>query len=181
MYTRGPMRGDLSVTAGSDGLELAVSVSAEGSKWRIRVDGRELLVDAVRIKPGTWSLLLDGRSVVVDVDETKQPYEFHTHQAVTPILLESAQRKGLAKQLGQGQAKKSRGEVIKAPIAGRVVNIQVEEGESVTAGACVAILEAMKMENEIKCKQSGVVASVHVAAGDSVDTGARLLTIKPSS
>jgi biotin carboxyl carrier protein len=173
------MRGDLCVTAGTSGLELAVSVAADGGKWRVRVDERELLVDAVRIKPGTWSLLLNGRSVLVDVDESKQPPEFHTHQAVTPILLESAQRKRLAKQLGQGQTKKSRGEVIKAPIAGRVVKIQVEVGESVTAGTCVAILEAMKMENEIMCKQSGVVASVDAAAGESVETGARLLSIKP--
>lgn len=178
------MAGDLIATAGSDGLglvELGVSVQAEGSKWRIQVGERVLVVDAVRIKPGTWSLLLNGRSVLVDVDETRQPHEFHTHQAVTPILLESAQRKRLAEQLGQGQAKKSRGEVIKAPIAGRVVTIQVEVGQSVAAGTCVAILEAMKMENEIKCKQDGVVASVDVAAGDSVDTGAKLLSIKPEA
>jgi biotin carboxyl carrier protein len=173
------MRGELIATAGSDGLELGVSVAAEDGKWRIRVDERELLVDAVRIRPGTWSLLLNGRSVIVDVDETKQPHQFHTHQAVTPILLESAQRKRLARQLGQGQGKKSRGEIIKAPIAGRVVKIHVEVGETVEAGTCVAILEAMKMENEIMCKQPGVVASVDAAAGESVDTGARLLSIKP--
>ena len=176
------MGAELCATAGSEGSTLAtlsVSVEAEGGKWRIRIDDRELLVDAVRIKPGTWSLLVDGRSVMVDVDETRQPFEFHTHQAVTPILLESAQRKRMAEQLGQGQAKKSRGEVIKAPIAGRVVNIQVEVGQSVEAGACVAILEAMKMENEIKCKHAGIIASVDVAAGDSVDTGSKLLSIKP--
>jgi biotin carboxyl carrier protein len=176
------MRGDLCATAGRDDhklVELTVSVEAEGSKWRIRIDERELLVDAVRIKPGTWSLLLDGRSVMVDVDETRQPHEFHTHQAVTPILLESAQRKKLAQQLGTSGAKKSRGETIKAPIAGRVVNIQVELGQSVEAGTCVAILEAMKMENEIKCKHAGIVASVDVGAGDNVDTGAKLLSLKP--
>lgn len=154
-------------------------MEAEGSKWTIRVDDRVLVVDAVRVKPGTWSMLLNGRSVLVDVDETRQPHEFHTHQAVTPILLESAQRKRMAEQLGQGAAKKSRGEVIKAPIAGRVVNIQVAVGDTVSAGTCVAILEAMKMENEIKCKQAGVVASVDVVAGQSVDTGAKLLSIKP--
>lgn len=176
------MRGDLCATAGSADLklvELGVSVEAAGSKWLIRVDDREFLVDAVRIKPGTWSLLLDGRSILIDVDESRQPHHFHTHQAVTPILLESAQRKRLAEQLGQGLAKKSRGEVIKTPIAGRVVKIQVELGATVEAGACVAILEAMKMENEIKCKHTGVVASIDVAAGDGVETGAKLLTLKP--
>ena len=176
------MAAELCATAGSESSGLAslsVSVEAEGSKWRIRIDDRELLVDAVRVKPGTWSLLLDGRSVMVDVDETRQPYEFHTHQAVTPILLESAQRKRMAEQLGQGRAKKSRGEVIKAPIAGRVVTINVAVGQSVEADSVVAILEAMKMENEIKCKHAGIVASVDAAAGDSVDTGSKLLSIQP--
>ena len=176
------MRGELAATAGGEHqklVEMTVSVTAEGSKWRIRIDGRELLVDAVRIKRGTWSLLVDGCSVMVDVDETREPHEFHTHQAVTPILLESAQRKRLTKQLGQGQVKKSRGEILKAPIAGRVAQIQVELGQTVKAGTCVAILEAMKMENEIKCKHGGVVATIDVAAGDNVDTGAKLLSLKP--
>jgi len=72
------------------------------------------------------------------------------------------------------------GGVIKAPMPGLVLVIEVEEGQHVEEGQRVVVLEAMKMENEIKCKQSGVVASVHVAAGDSVDTGAKLLTIKPA-
>lgn len=172
------MRGELCATAGD--VEMKVSVEAMGDKWRVRIDDRELVVDAVRIKPGTWSLLLDGRSILVDVDTSKQPNRFHTHQAVTPILLESAQRKRLAQQMGQGRATKSRAEVIKAPIAGRVVKIQVAVGDLVAPGACVAILEAMKMENEIKSVSGGIVTSIDAAAGDSVDTGSKLLSLKPA-
>jgi biotin carboxyl carrier protein len=171
------MRGELSATAGN--LELTVSVEPAEKMWRVRIDDRELLVDAVRVKPGTWSLILDGRSFLIDVDESKQPDCFHTHRAATPILLESAQRKRLAKQMGQGRSAKSKGEVIKAPIAGRVVKMQVELGDVVQAGACVAILEAMKMENEIKALTGGVVSSIDVAAGDSVDTGSKLLSLTP--
>ncbi len=172
------MRGELSATAGQ--VELLVTVEPQQDKWRVRLDARELIVDAVRIKPGTWSLILDGRSFLVDVDESKQPNLFHTHRACTPILLESAQRKRLAKAMGQGRGVKSRGEVIKAPIAGRVVKLQVELGELVKPGACVAILEAMKMENEIKTSTGGLVASIDVAPGDSVDNGSKLLSLKPA-
>ena len=158
---------------------MTVSVEAHGEKWCVRIDDRELIVDSVRIKPGTWSLLLNGRSLLVDVDESKQPICFHTHQATTPILLESAQRKRLAKQMGQGAGAKSKGEVIKAPIAGRVVKFEVGVGDVVEPNSCVVILEAMKMENEIKTSTGGVVVSIDVSAGDSVDTGSRLLSLKP--
>ena len=68
MYTGRRMRGDLAATAGGEDqkiVEMTVSATAEGDQWRIRIDGRELLVDAVRIKRGTWALPGDGRSVVV--------------------------------------------------------------------------------------------------------------------
>ncbi len=178
-YTPATMRGDVIATAGEQ--EVSVSVEASGDQWRIKVGDSVLLVDAVRVKAGTWSLLLDGQSLLIDVDESKMPNRFHSHSAVTPILLENAQRKALAKQMGQGASGKSRGEVIKAPIAGRVVTIAVSVGDVVAPGDCVAILEAMKMENEIKSSRGGVVTQIDFAAGDSVDTGATLLTLAPQT
>lgn len=169
---------DLVATAGS--AEFQVSVEADGTKWRIQIGDRELVVDASRIKPGTWSLLLDGRSMLVDVDESKDPPRVHTHQAITPILLENAQRKRLAEQMGRSGGAASRAEVLKAPIAGRVVKVLATEGQAVEGGEVLVILEAMKMENEIKCSRPGVVASIEVGDGDSVETGAKLVSLKPA-
>ncbi len=167
----------LCATVGSD--EFSVAVEADGSRWRVQIGDRELLVDATLVKPGTWSLLVDGRSMLVDVDLSKEPPRIHTHRAVTPILLENAQRKKLAAQMSRAGGGKSRSEVIAAPIAGRVVKVLVEAGQVAEAGDIVVILEAMKMENEIKCSRGGVVASIEVADGDSVETGAKLLTLGP--
>ncbi len=167
----------LCATVGSD--EFSVAVEADGTNWRVQIGDRELLVDAVLVKPGTWSLLIDGRSMLVDVDLSTQPPRVHTHQAVTPILLENAQRKKLAAQMNRAGGGKSLGEVISAPIAGRVVKVLVEAGQVAQAGDIVVILEAMKMENEIKCTRGGVVASIEVADGDSVETRAKLLTLRP--
>ncbi len=169
---------DLCATAGTE--EFPVAVEANGTKWRITIGERDLVVDAARVKPGTWSLLIDGRSLLVDIDESKDPPRIHTHQAVTPILLENAQRKRLAEQMSKAGGGKSKAEVLKAPIAGRVVKVLATEGQVAQPGDVLVILEAMKMENEIKCARGGVVASIDVADGDSVETGAKLVSLKPA-
>lgn len=60
---------------------------------------------------------------------------------------------------------------VEAPMQGKIVAVKVSEGQSVQEGDVVAILEAMKMENEIVASSAGVVASVNVAAGQAVEAG----------
>jgi biotin carboxyl carrier protein len=64
-----------------------------------------------------------------------------------------------------------------APLAGVVISIDVAVGQTIEAGARIATIEAMKMKTEVFAKGAGRVASVAVAAGDSVDTGGVLLTL----
>ena len=66
---------------------------------------------------------------------------------------------------------------INAPMPGTIVDVKVKAGDKVSNGTVVAVLEAMKMENDIVCDRDGVVASVNVAKGDAVDTGAVVVTI----
>ena len=66
---------------------------------------------------------------------------------------------------------------ITAPMNGTIVDVKVKAGDKVTNGTVVAILEAMKMENDIVCDKDGVVASVNVAKGDAVETGSVVITI----
>lgn len=61
--------------------------------------------------------------------------------------------------------------MLEAPMQGKIVAVKVESGQSVQEGDVVAILEAMKMENEIVAPQAGTVATVDVAAGQSVEAG----------
>jgi len=67
---------------------------------------------------------------------------------------------------------------INAPMPGTIVDVKVKVGDKVTNGTVVAVLEAMKMENDIVCDKDGVIASVNVNKGDAVDTGAVVVTIK---
>jgi biotin carboxyl carrier protein len=79
------------------------------------------------------------------------------------------------------QAKKSTSsggdKIVKSPMPGRVVKVLVAKGDSVAAGQGLFVLEAMKMENEVRARVAGTVAEVHVAAGATVEGNAKLLTL----
>ena len=66
---------------------------------------------------------------------------------------------------------------VKAGAAGKVFKIEANVGQAVKKGDVIMILEAMKMENEVVAPQDGTVASINVAAGDSVEAGAVLATL----
>lgn len=69
------------------------------------------------------------------------------------------------------------GTPINAPMRGTIVEVKVKVGDKVTNGTVVAVLEAMKMENDIVSDKDGVVASICVNKGESVETGAPVITI----
>ena len=66
---------------------------------------------------------------------------------------------------------------VKAPMPGNILDVKVKAGDSVKAGDVLAILEAMKMENEIVAPQDGTVASVNVNKGDTVNSGDTLVSM----
>jgi pyruvate carboxylase subunit B len=80
-----------------------------------------------------------------------------------------------------GTAGPQAGQVLKAPMPGLVVRVLVEEGDQVTAGQGLVVLEAMKMENELKASVAGVVGSVRAVAGSTVEKGQVLLQVAPSA
>ena len=75
-----------------------------------------------------------------------------------------------AKPAGEGKA-------VTSPLPGVIIEVSVKEGDTVAAGQKVAVLEAMKMENEIQAEKAGVVTKIHVSKGDSVLGGASIVTI----
>lgn len=69
------------------------------------------------------------------------------------------------------------GKAVVAPMPGVILEVSVKEGDTVSAGQKVAVLEAMKMENEIQAESAGTVTKIHVAKGDSVSDGTPIVTI----
>ena len=69
------------------------------------------------------------------------------------------------------------GEKVNSPLPGVIVEVSVKEGQAVKAGQKVAVLEAMKMENEIPAPKDGTITAIHVNKGDSILEGAPVVTI----
>jgi biotin carboxyl carrier protein len=69
------------------------------------------------------------------------------------------------------------GETIESPIPGLVVAIKVQVGDTVAAGQAVAVVEAMKMQNELSATVGGVVKAIHVEERKTVEAGAKLVTL----
>ena len=172
------MRRELAALFGEREISIAVETGA-GGVWSVAIDGRPASsVDAVEIHPGTWSIVADGVSVVVDVDRRGQRATLLAGGEEVSFDLVDARRHKLAQAVAGGARGAARGEIIRAPIAGKVVKLLVSPGQEVAAGQGVAMLEAMKMENELKADRGGTVEAIHVQPGQSVEGQAKLVTLK---
>lgn len=173
------MKRELIVTAEGQERTVVVEGPQEDGRFRIAIDGTSRDVDAKQIRPGTWSILLDGKNYLVDLDKRaalggKVAASVGASEAV--LAVEDAQHRRLASAAApRGQA---RGETLRAPIAGKVVKVLVAVGDTVTPGAAVIVLEAMKMENELVSERGGSVKVIHKQAGQAVDTGDTLVELE---
>lgn len=125
---------------------------------------------------------VDENSVQVEVNGV--PYKVELDKAkATPVVV-SAPKPSAAPRTASGEkviaskpAAGGPGSVV-APLPGTVISVAVKAGDVVKASDTVVLLEAMKMENSIRAGRDGKVASVNVAAGDSVLEGAVLITLE---
>ena len=135
------------------------------------VDGRAMLVDVRMLEPGVMSLIVEGRQFrcVLDGDGVVIGGRRFGFEVEDPRSLQG--RRG-----GAGGAQGPR--PVKAPMPGRVVRLLVKVADEVTEGQGVVVIEAMKMQNELKASKAGRVAKVGVAVGDTVGSGDVLLVVE---
>ncbi len=145
-----------------------------GQVW---VDGRSMEVDLHQVgTPELYSVLVNGRSYEILVEEARQGYvvTLQGEQYVVQVEDERTRRMNLGRRMTAAP----KGELlVKAPIPGLVVKVLVKEGEQVVEDQPLIILEAMKMENEIRALRGGVVRRVEVSPGQRVEQDAPLLLI----
>ena len=153
--------------------ELDVIVTPDGGV-SVSLDGTPLDVDVVRV-PGGLSLRLDGR--VHDVAVGGAPGELQVAAGSARTLAEVSSERMRARARKQGAIGGGAG-AIRAPMPGRVVKILVEVGQQVEAGTPCAVVEAMKMENELRAAGPGTVAAIHVEEGVSVEGRALLVSFE---
>jgi biotin carboxyl carrier protein len=164
------------ITLEVNGLVRSVHVTPCGDHLEVLLDGRRLVIDAAEIGPGRWSLLLDDdRASHELLVRTGQPGELtvHVDGAVVPVRVRDPRRQRLS-----SSASGSAGPVrITAPMPGRVVRVLVGRGDSVDARQGLVVVEAMKMENELRAPRAGIVEELLAREGTTVEAGALLLTL----
>jgi propionyl-CoA carboxylase alpha chain len=152
--------GDVSTILVEQGMDLSALAAAEP------VEGGDQLGKPT---PRRMVIELDGKRFDVNVfpqEEVKIPERIRTPRS--PKALERAR----AELGGPGK------EVVKTPMQGTIVKVLVANGDAVTPGQTLVVLEAMKMENHVTAHQAGKVSELNVAEGDTVPTGATIATIE---
>ncbi len=163
-----------------------VGLTRSGDDFAITVDGRTRQVQATRIDAQHWSLLVSaagksdtqGRRVSYDITIASDPAGSLTvHVGPVPVTVAvNGRRRWRRKDDGSGAA--AGPQRLSAPMPGKVVRVLVAPGEAVRARQPLVVVEAMKMENELRAGRDGTVSEIHAREGVSVDAGALLIVIQ---
>lgn len=131
-----------------------------------------------------YKVTLNNRTYEVEVEEGKamlvDEYEAYAPAAPAPVAaapVAAAPAAAPAAHAAPAGAALAAGEVVKSPMPGNILKINVAQGQKVNEGDVLIVLEAMKMENEIVATKSGTVAQIVTAKGAVVETGAPLVVI----
>jgi len=151
-----------------DGTEHRVDLELAAGRWRCLLDGREVEMDAVPTRPDVLSVIVEGRAYEIRRERVEGDLRIwvgdqrHTAEVRDPRSLRG-------RKLRADHGKGARHLV--APMPGKVVRFLVGENSPVEAGQGVVVVEAMKMQNEIKSPKKGTVLKLAVAEGAAVNAG----------
>ncbi len=166
-------------TANTGGQEYNIEVlGAEGSLFRLSVDGVSWEVDCVRISDRTYSLLLDGTAYEVDFVKGVSPYAVRVKGEIHDIEVLTEREKRLKAFTKKAETGVEGRQVITSPMPSKVVRLLVAVGDEVNLGDGVIVVEAMKMENELRASGPGTVREIRAKEGDAVGGGQILLVIE---
>ncbi len=133
----------------------------------------------VTLRSRTYVIDIDGGAVTVDGERLEAHWAAIPGTPLIHLLLGKDSWTVACQQLDGRGRKVAAGGVVKAPMPGLVVRVEVSEGKAVEVGEALVVVEAMKMENELRATYKGVVERIHVKAGDRVEKGAPLVTLSP--
>ena len=133
-----------------NGKEYAVTIGeASGKMLNVNVNGADYEVELEKEIPGQAGNVANAPAATAPAAEAPKP-------AAAPA---------------------GAGKTVKSPLPGVIISVDVKEGQAVKRGQKVAVIEAMKMENEILAECDGTITAIHAAKGDSVLEGADIVTI----
>jgi len=138
-------------------------------EYKFKINGKEY---AVAIGEA------DGKMLCVNVNGADYQVELENAPVAAPAAVPAAPKAADAPAAAPAAPKAAgAGATIKSPLPGIIISVDVKEGQAVKRGQKVAVIEAMKMENDILAEADGTVTAIHVNKGDSVLEGADIVTI----
>jgi biotin carboxyl carrier protein len=171
-------------------------------RFYVALGAREVLADVALLPSGRWSVVIDGARHDVDLVALDAGSRtgvslclMHVADRIVDLMVEPSADGAEFSAVGvRGKAriesewarttgsvvqrKRQEGpDVVVSPMPGRVVRLLVAPGDTVERGAPLVVIEAMKMENELRAARDGRVAAVLVRAGDTVEAGAKLVSL----
>jgi biotin carboxyl carrier protein len=156
-----------------DGQTIRVEVRGKDGRHTVVLDGQPLAVDARETGRHFLSLLIDGRSHEAGIEKRPGGYTVVLDDDVVVVDLAEAARGAAAPPKKAGGPAR-----IVAPMPGKIVRVLVTAGQAVEAGQGLVVIEAMKMENELKAPRAGRIKDVPARDGQPVDAGAVLVVLE---
>jgi biotin carboxyl carrier protein len=160
-----------------------VHVQRKNGVYHVTIDGTTHVVDAVRVDAVTLSLLVHGpdgaarHSLAAALSPGGRPgaVNVHVDGRVVPVQMQQGSGLGRRREAGATGAGPQR---VLAPMPGKIVRVLVAPGDDVKARQGLVVVEAMKMENELRAARDGRVKDVPVVEGQSVDAGTVLVLVE---
>ncbi len=145
-----------------------LEIARAGDRLLCRLDGRQMEADAIEVTPGIYSIILEGRAFDVRVESAEGGLRIHAGTEEFPAeVIDPRQWQGRRSHVIEAEGRQQ----VAAPMPGKIVRVLVTQGETVEAGQGLVVVEAMKMQNEIKSPKTGTVERLLVIEGKAVNAG----------
>jgi acetyl/propionyl-CoA carboxylase alpha subunit len=156
------------------GRTVRVEVKGRAGRYTVTVDGRPREVDVRDFGRGFLGLVLDGRSHDVALERLDGRWRVALREGILDVALTETGRAGaVAHRKTAGGPQR-----VSAPMPGKVVRVLAAQGTEVRAGQGIVVMEAMKMENEIRAPRDGRIKEVAVREQQAVESGALLAVLE---
>ena len=143
--------------------------------YKFRINGNEYNVDINSVEGNIADVTVNGASYLVEMENAPAPVQKPAQAPAAAVA--STGSATTTTPAPKAAAPAGAGKPVTSPLPGVIIEVSVKEGQTVKAGQKVAVLEAMKMENEIQAPADGTVTAILVNKGDSVLEGAEIVKI----
>jgi len=155
-----------------DGRRVRVDVRGSGGRYEVQIGDRRRIFDARATTSKTLSLIVDGESHEIALERKGDIFHVQLPAATLSVQLSEASAASPAPPPATGPMR------VTAPMPGKIVRVLVAEGDAVEAGAGLVVVEAMKMENELRATRRARVRRIHAREGQPVEGGALLIELE---